>query len=86
MVDSRDATDELIDGRDAGAGAQPVMLTIKGVATTCGVSDRHFRRLVDSGAAPQPVRLGRLLRWPRAQIEAWIANGCQPVRGGGQRS
>ena len=86
MASSSHATVEQIGGRDAGPGVQPVMLTIKGVATTCGVSDRHFRRLVDSGAAPQPVRLGRLLRWPRAQIEAWIANGCQPVRGGGQRS
>jgi predicted DNA-binding transcriptional regulator AlpA len=38
------------------------------------------RRLVDAGRAPQPVRLGRSCRWPRAAVETWIAAGCPKIR------
>jgi excisionase family DNA binding protein len=60
--------------------AAPVLVTVKEVAELLGVSDRHVRRLTDSGAMPPPLRLGTLVRWRRTDIEAWIAAGC-PRRG-----
>jgi len=68
---------------DAGKWREPSLLIgPESMAQMLGCSARHVRRLVDAGRAPRPLRLGRLLRWPRAQIEEWIANGCPAVRKG----
>ncbi len=45
-----------------------------------GISKRHWMRLVDRGVAPQPIRLGRLVRWSLATLQEWEAGGCKPVR------
>lgn len=66
-------------GRPAGgnrAAPPSGMLDVEGVADLLGVSTRHVRRLVDAGRCPQPVRLGRVVRWPRPAVEGWIADGC----------
>ena len=52
-------------------------------AARCGVSWRHFLRLVDRGAAPAGIRLGAARRWDPDVIERWIADGCPPARSGG---
>jgi len=36
-----------------------------------GFSARHWIRLVDMGHAPQPVRFGRLTRWPLRELQKW---------------
>jgi predicted DNA-binding transcriptional regulator AlpA len=54
-------------------------LDAKDCGTRYGCSWRHWRRLVDSGRAPQPTRFGRLARWSIAKLEAWEADGCRPV-------
>jgi excisionase family DNA binding protein len=56
------------------------MLDVHGFAGMLGVSVRHVRRLVDAGKCPPPVRLGRVCRWPRPAVEAWIADGCPNCR------
>jgi excisionase family DNA binding protein len=56
------------------------MLDVHGFADLLGISTRHARRLVDAGKAPQPVRLGGCVRWPRPAVEAWIADGCPNCR------
>ena len=65
--------------------AQPdaALLDDKGVAALVHCSTRHIHRLKDVGKMPAPVpkgRLGSLLRWNRAEIESWIAQGCPPAR------
>jgi excisionase family DNA binding protein len=62
------------------ATPSPVMLDVEQVAELLGVSTRHVRRLVDAGKCPAPVRLGRVCRWPRPAVEAWIADGCPNCR------
>jgi predicted DNA-binding transcriptional regulator AlpA len=52
------------------------MLDVHGFAEMLDVSVRSVRRLVDAGKCPPPVRLGRLCRWPRHVVEAWLADGC----------
>lgn len=58
------------------AAPSPAMLDVEAFADLLGVSTRHLRRLVDAGKAPQPVRLGGCVRWPRHVADAWIADGC----------
>jgi prophage regulatory protein len=49
-------------------------------ARLLGCSVKHVRRMADLGRCPPPVRLGGLVRWTRAEIDAWIADGCPSIR------
>lgn len=60
-----------------------ILLDLHELAALLACSRRHIRRLHDSKRIPQPIRIGRLLRWRRAEIEKWISDGCRPVPGGG---
>lgn len=57
-----------------------VLLDVDAMAKLFTCSPRHVYRMSDAGRMPAPVRLGNLVRWNRAVIEAWIAGGCKPVR------
>jgi excisionase family DNA binding protein len=68
-------------GIAGGSAVSPELLSVRDLATLLGrCSTRHLYRLVDTGRMPAPVRLGRLVRWRRAEVLEWIANGCPPVR------
>jgi predicted DNA-binding transcriptional regulator AlpA len=56
------------------------MLDIDAVTSMLKVSARHWRRMVDAGAAPQPCRLGRRTVWPEQVIADWVKAGCPKVR------
>ena len=56
------------------------MIDVIAVAELLTCSTRHVYRLSDAGMMPAPVKLGALVRWDRKRIEAWIAEGCKPVR------
>ena len=62
--------------------AHPTMLTATGVAKMLACSPRSIYRLADAGRIPPPVRIGGLVRWPRAALEKWIAEGCPVPRNG----
>ena len=67
--------DAITDGRGR------AMLSVDDIAKIyLGCSTRHVYRLADSGRMPRPIKLGSLVRWPRAVIEQWIADGCPNVR------
>jgi hypothetical protein len=36
--------------------------------------------MADAGRMPAPLKLGALVRWNRASIDAWIEQGCKPIR------
>jgi excisionase family DNA binding protein len=85
MAGSRNAT----DGRNVGGkpapcecAAKPLLLTVGDVAELLGCSTRNVYRLADSGRMPRPLRIGGMVRWPRATIEAWIADNCPCCEGG----
>lgn len=46
------------------------------LARHLGISVRHLEKLVQHGIVPQPVRLGRCIRFVRAGIDEWLADGC----------
>ena len=75
------ATVERIDGREAGPGEMPAMLTVHDVARMLNCSARTVYRLTDSGRMPRPAKLGSLVRWPRETIERWINDGCPTTEG-----
>ena len=58
------------------------LLDVQEVAALLGCSTRHVYRLADAGKMPKPVRLGALVRWSKATIEDWIADGCPHCRKG----
>lgn len=53
-----------------------MMLTVSELAGILNCSSRTVYRLSDRGKVPSPVRLGGLVRWPKAVIEKWMADGC----------
>jgi len=63
----------------------PAMLDVKEVAALLKCSARHVVRLQESGQMPPAIKLGRLFRWNRAAVEAWIADGCPPVNAEGAK-
>jgi excisionase family DNA binding protein len=58
----------------------PVLLDVRQVGAMLGCSPRTVYRLADAGKMPRPRRLGSLVRWSRAEIQEWIADGCKPTR------
>ena len=60
-------------------GHKQSLLDIDDVAAVLKCSSRSVRRLSDAGKMPAPVRLGSMLRWPKAVIYEWVAEGCPPV-------
>ena len=57
-----------------------ILLNVQQVAELLNCSVRHVYRMSDAGRMPQPVRVGGLVRWNRAALYIWVADGCQPVR------
>jgi excisionase family DNA binding protein len=58
------------------ACAEPALLMVREVAQYLNCSAKTIYRLSDAGHMPLPVRLGALIRWPKAVIEHWVAAGC----------
>ena len=53
-----------------------LVLTTADLAKHLGISQRHLHTLAKSGKVPEPIRLGHSVRWPRPQIETWLAAGA----------
>lgn len=46
-------------------------LSVEDLAARWGVSQMHVRRMNYAGELPQPMRLGKLLRWSLNAITQW---------------
>lgn len=55
-----------------------LLLTVNDVLAIVQLGRSTWFRLVSSGKAPLPVKIGRTSRWPLNVIEEWIATGCPP--------
>ena len=58
---------------------ESILIDAKEAAALCGMSRTTWYKLVASGKAPSPVKLGMLARWRRNELDDWIAAGC-PAR------
>jgi len=55
------------------------LLSVNDVADRLAVSARQVWKLAASGRLPQPVRVGRCVRWRADLIDGWIERGCPAV-------
>lgn len=53
-----------------------LVLTAEEVAELLSISRAHVFRLQRGGRLPTPIRFGRSVRWPRAELEAWLRAGA----------
>ena len=61
---------------DSGRHGDVGLLCADDVAGMLRCSPRTVRRLAGSGRMPRPLKVGRLVRWRRADMDEWIARGC----------
>ena len=54
----------------------PLLIPDVTAAALAGVSRATWHRLRVAGKVPPALKLGRVCRWNRAEIENWIASGC----------
>ena len=53
-----------------------LLLDSVSAATLLGISRATFWKLHSTGKVPFPIRWGRLVRWRREELEAWVRAGC----------
>lgn len=58
----------------------PLLITMAEVCRLTGLSRPTVYRRCDAGDMPRPVRIGRSVRWRRADIIAWIDAGCPSTK------
>ena len=62
----------------------PPLLTVQQLGRLLQLSPRTVWRLRSSGELPEPIKIGKSIRWNGEAIRRWIAAGCPPqetVRG-----
>lgn len=52
-----------------------LMLTGAELAAALGISERKIESMLAGGRLPAPLRIDRIRRWRRQEIEAWLAAG-----------
>jgi len=52
------------------------LLRVNEVAELLRISPRQVWKLRAMGRLPEPVRLGRSVRWRARELDAFIVNGC----------
>ena len=57
-----------------------LLMSIDEVSRLLRISIRTIWRLDASGRFPQPIRLGRTIRWNREELVRWVDAGCPPRR------
>ena len=56
------------------------LIDIASIAQMLKCSTRHVRRLIEARRIPRPIKLGKLLRWIKADIDRWFIEGCPDCR------
>jgi excisionase family DNA binding protein len=54
----------------------PLLMTPAELAELLNISPRKIRAMKATGALPVTVRIGRLTRFRRADVLAWVTAGC----------
>ncbi len=69
--------------RQPGLDIRSIQVELIGVdelAAILKVSSRTVWRLVSSGEAPAPLRIGGSCRWRLKQVQDWIEDNCPPQK------
>jgi excisionase family DNA binding protein len=54
----------------------PVLLNCEQAAALLNISRTSFWKLHSEGKVPMPVSFGRIVRWRREELIAWVRAGC----------
>ncbi len=68
-----------MESKSSGSGVgetKEQLIDVKDVAERLGVCTASVWRLRDGGKMPEPVRVGRSVRWRALVIDRWIQDGC----------
>lgn len=63
-------------GNENSLSMVPSLIEIREFAAILKVSTRTIWRLVSSGEAPAPLRIGGSCRWRLKEVERWIEGNC----------
>ena len=63
----------------------PLLMTANDLAHMLAVSRLTIWRWRSAGRLPPPLRIGRVVRWKRSEIETWLAAGCPSCRPAARR-
>lgn len=55
---------------------ESLLIDTKATAKLLNVCDRTVWGMAKDGRMPQPVRIGRAVRWNREELRAWVNSGC----------
>jgi predicted DNA-binding transcriptional regulator AlpA len=61
-------------------GSARRLIDAKEAGRVLGMSWRTVLRHADAGRIPPGFKLGALRRWDAAELDAFIAGGCKPLR------
>lgn len=56
--------------------AAPLLVSASVAAAILGIGRATLYKLDAAGDIPQARKLGKLRRWSRPELEAWVAAGC----------
>lgn len=54
---------------------------MKFITRLTGLTDKWFYKLIQDGAFPKPIKLGRSSRWLQSEVEAWLLQRIAESRG-----
>lgn len=57
----------------------PGLINIRELASWLRLSQRTVWRLLKKNSLPQPIHVGRSIRWSTDQIAGWLAAGKMPA-------
>lgn len=60
------------------AASLPLLVDAAEACRLLGIGRSLFFALKSGGRLPDPVHLGRAVRWGRDELRAWVAAGCPP--------
>ncbi len=64
--------------RHEAVAGEALTVDAEAAARLCGISRATWFRLTAEGRTPAPLRLGRCVRWLKAEVEGWLAAGAPP--------
>ena len=59
-----------------------LLLSISDLQTALGISERTLWRMASAGKLPASIKIGKLRRWRRSDVDAWIHAGCPDCNDG----
>ena len=57
------------------------MVDMKFITTFTGLTDKWFYKLIKEKKFPKPIKLGRVSRWFKSEVEKWLKERIEESRG-----